>query len=173
MFEQMHRSFFAALLCALCVLASSSSPILADVDTSVADVAAIQPVATDTSTVTPGDSASAAPSTPAPSAPAASATVTVAAPRPPSQFGYGTHLAAFDHAALAHQDGFGLMWGYVPWQQIEPSRGDFLFRHQDRWGRPRPNALTNAVNAAASTPSAATPPSASRRRRPHGPALTM
>ena len=41
------------------------------------------------------------------------------------------------------------MWGYVPWQQVEPNRGDFLFRKQDKWGKPLPNALTNVINAAA------------------------
>jgi len=60
----------------------------------------------------------------------------IAPPRPAGQFVYGTHLAAVDHAALAHQDGFRLMWGYIPWQQVEPTRGNFLFRSQDRWGKP-------------------------------------
>jgi hypothetical protein len=41
------------------------------------------------------------------------------------------------------------MWGYVPWQQVEPNRGEFLFRKQDKWGKPLPNALTNVVSAAA------------------------
>ena len=71
------------------------------------------------------------------------------APRPVGQFIYGTHITAIDHAQLARSDGFNLMWGYVPWQQVEPTRGDFLFRSQDRWGQPTPNALTNVINAAA------------------------
>jgi hypothetical protein len=73
----------------------------------------------------------------------------IAAPRPAGEFVYGSHLSAIDHAALARKDGFRLMWGYIPWQQVEPARGDFLFRKQDRWGKPQPNALTNVVSAAA------------------------
>src|SRR5579871_3355461 len=65
------------------------------------------------------------------------------------QFVYGTHISALDHAAMAKSAGFQLMWGYVPWQQVEPQRGTFLFRQQDRWGKPMPNALTNVINAAA------------------------
>ncbi|MDQ3808852.1 MAG: hypothetical protein M3336_01020 [Chloroflexota bacterium] len=72
-----------------------------------------------------------------------------AAPRPTGQFDYGTHINAMDHAQLARAAGFKLMWGYVPWQQVEPVRGDLQFRKQDRWGRPLPNALTNVVSAAA------------------------
>ena len=71
-----------------------------------------------------------------------------AAPRPAGQFVYGTHLAALNHASLAQQDGFGLMWGYVPWEQVEPSRGSFLFKSKDRWGNPVANPLTNVLNAA-------------------------
>jgi hypothetical protein len=73
----------------------------------------------------------------------------IAAPRPAGEFIYGTHLSAIDHAALARKDGFRLMWAYVPWQQVEPTRGNFLFRTQDRWGKPQPNALSNVVSAAA------------------------
>jgi hypothetical protein len=73
----------------------------------------------------------------------------LAAPRPAGQFVYGTHFAALDHAALASQDGFRLMWAYVPWQQIEPERGTFLFRKQDKWGKPLPNALSNVISGAA------------------------
>src|SRR5207253_6282534 len=83
-------------------------------------------------------------------APAAPAPFTLGAPRPAGQFIYGTHISAIDHAAMARQAGFRLMWGYVPWQQVEPNRGDFLFRKQDRWGKPVANALTNVVDAAAS-----------------------
>jgi hypothetical protein len=73
----------------------------------------------------------------------------VAGPRAAGDFVYGTHLSAIDHAALARSDGFRLIWGYVPWQQVEPRRGEFLFRKQDRWGKPVANALTNVVSAAA------------------------
>jgi hypothetical protein len=73
----------------------------------------------------------------------------IAGPRPAGEFIYGTHLSAIDHAALARKDGFRLMWGYIPWQQVEPTRGSLLFRKQDRWGKPQPNALTNVVSAAA------------------------
>src|SRR5437870_58683 len=82
-------------------------------------------------------------------APTTVAEVRVAPPRPANQFVYGTHISALDHAATAHQAGFRLMWGYVPWQQVEPNRGDFLFRKQDKWGKPLPNALSNVVSAAA------------------------
>src|SRR5215831_4763828 len=81
--------------------------------------------------------------TSAPAATFADATYSIAAPRPAGQFVYGTHVSALDHAAMAHAAGFGLMWGYVPWQQVEPNRGEFLFRKQDQWGKPLPNALTN------------------------------
>jgi hypothetical protein len=80
-------------------------------------------------------------------APPQAPVITIAAPRPAGQFAYGTHITGIDHAAWAHKDGFGLMWAYVPWQQVEPSRGQFLFRQQDKWGQPSPNALTNVVNA--------------------------
>ncbi len=79
----------------------------------------------------------------------ADATVSIAPPRPAGQFVYGTHISAVDHASLANQDGFKLMWAYVPWEQVEPERGTFLFRKQDKWGQPLPNALTNVVSAAA------------------------
>jgi hypothetical protein len=79
----------------------------------------------------------------------APADATIAAARPSGEFVYGTHVSGIDHAAMARQDGFGLMWAYVPWQQVEPNRGDFLFRKQDKWGKPLPNALTNVVSAAA------------------------
>lgn len=74
----------------------------------------------------------------------------VAAPRPNGGFAYGTHISGIDHAAIAHADGFRLMSAYVPWQGVEPARGEFLFRKQDKWGKPQPNALTNVVSAAAS-----------------------
>jgi hypothetical protein len=73
----------------------------------------------------------------------------IAAPRPVGQFEYGTHINAMDHAQMARADGFRLMWGYIPWQAVEPSRGEFLFRKQNKWGQPEPNALTNVVAAAA------------------------
>jgi hypothetical protein len=75
--------------------------------------------------------------------------VAAPSPRPAGQFEYGTHVTGLDHASMARAAGFKLMWGYVPWQQVEPSRGDFLFRSQDQWGKPMPNALTNVVSAAA------------------------
>jgi hypothetical protein len=81
--------------------------------------------------------------------PSAPEVFAIAPPRPAGEFVYGTHLSAIDHAALARKDGFQLMWGYVPWQQVEPTRGNFLFRKQDRWGKPQPNALSNVVSAAA------------------------
>jgi polysaccharide biosynthesis protein PslG len=74
---------------------------------------------------------------------------TLASPRAAGDFVYGTHVTAIDHAPLARNDGFKLMWAYVPWQQVEPERGQFLFRKQDKWGRPQPNALSNVVSAAA------------------------
>ena len=74
---------------------------------------------------------------------------TLAAPRAAGDFVYGTHVSAVDHAALARSNGFKLMWAYIPWQQVEPERGQFLFRKQDKWGKPQPNALTNVVSAAA------------------------
>jgi hypothetical protein len=80
---------------------------------------------------------------------AAPETFAIAAPRTAGEFVYGSHLSAIDHAALARSDGFRLMWGYVPWQQVEPNRGDYLFRKQDKWGKPLPNALSNVVSAAA------------------------
>jgi hypothetical protein len=83
------------------------------------------------------------------SAPQPPDTLAIAPPRPAGDFVYGTHLSAVDRAAQARADGFRLMWGYVPWQQVEPNRGDFLFRKQDRWGKPVANALTNVVIAAA------------------------
>jgi len=73
----------------------------------------------------------------------------ISTPRPTGQFVYGTHIGALDHAPLASKDGFNLMWAYVPWQQVEPERGTFLFRKQDKWGQPLPNALSNVVSAAA------------------------
>ncbi len=79
----------------------------------------------------------------------APASFTIAPPRPAGQFVYGTHISALDHAPMAAKDGFKLMWAYVPWQQVEPERGSFLFRKQDKWGKPQPNALTNVVSAAA------------------------
>jgi polysaccharide biosynthesis protein PslG len=75
--------------------------------------------------------------------------LTIAAPRAAGQFVYGTHIGALDHAPIAAKDGFKLMWAYVPWEQVEPERGTFLFRKQDKWGKPQPNALTNVVSAAA------------------------
>ena len=74
---------------------------------------------------------------------------TLAGPRAAGDFVYGTHVTAIDHAPLARNDGFKLMWAYVPWQQVEPERGQFLFRKQDKWGKPQPNALSNVVSAAA------------------------
>ncbi|TME96544.1 MAG: hypothetical protein E6I52_20760, partial [Chloroflexi bacterium] len=74
---------------------------------------------------------------------------TIASPRPAGHFVYGAHVSALDHAGLAQANGFNLVWGYVPWQQVEPHRGEFLFRKQDKWGKPFPNALTNVVSAAA------------------------
>jgi polysaccharide biosynthesis protein PslG len=74
---------------------------------------------------------------------------TLAGPRSAGDFVYGTHLSGLDHAALARSNGFKLMWGYIPWQQVEPQRGEFVFRKQDKWGKPQPNALTNVVSAAA------------------------
>jgi hypothetical protein len=74
---------------------------------------------------------------------------TIAAPRPAGEFVYGTHISAIDHAELAHKDGFRLMWAYVPWQQVQPTKADLLFRKQDQWGNPAANALTNVVSAAA------------------------
>ena len=73
----------------------------------------------------------------------------IASPRPNGEFVYGTHVSGIDHASLAQKDGFKLMWAYVPWQQVEPERGTFLFRRQDKWGKPEPNALSNVVSAAA------------------------
>jgi hypothetical protein len=72
----------------------------------------------------------------------------VASPRPAGDFVYGAHLSGIDHAGMAHDDGFKLMWGYVAWQQVEPQRGTFLFKQQDQWGKPQANALTNVVDAA-------------------------
>jgi hypothetical protein len=40
------------------------------------------------------------------------------------------------------------MWAYIPWQQVEPSRGDFVFKHQDKWGQVSANPLTNVLTAA-------------------------
>ena len=74
---------------------------------------------------------------------------TLAGPRAAGDFVYGTHVTAIDHAPLARNDGFKLMWAYVSWQQVEPERGQFLFRKQDKWGKPQPNALSNVVSAAA------------------------
>src|SRR5438105_3068863 len=79
----------------------------------------------------------------------AAAPFSVAEPRPAGEFVYGSHVAALDHAPMAQAAGFKLMWAYVPWQQVEPTRGDFLFRKQDKWGKPMPNALTNVISAAA------------------------
>jgi hypothetical protein len=69
-------------------------------------------------------------------------------PRPAGDFVYGSHVIAMDHAHWAHQVGFRLMWGYVPWQQVEPTRGDFTFKSKDEWGGTSPNPLTNVVTAA-------------------------
>jgi len=44
----------------------------------------------------------------------------IAAPRVAGQFEYGTHVNAMDHAQMARAAGFKLMWGYVPWQAVEP-----------------------------------------------------
>ena len=71
------------------------------------------------------------------------------AKRPAGQFVYGTHISAVDHAPMAYQAGFRLMWAYISWKDIEPNRNEFLFRKQDQWGRPLPNALTNVVSSAA------------------------
>jgi hypothetical protein len=85
---------------------------------------------------------------PAPASDVASPALVAGAPRPAGQFAFGTHLIAVDHAAWARQNGFDLMWAYVAWQEVEPARGDFLFKHKDRWGGTFPNALTNVVTAA-------------------------
>jgi hypothetical protein len=118
------RSLLSAALCALLLAATTPLATLAD-DT------------------TQGENVSAAPAPPPPPP------VTIASPRPAGQFAYGTHISAVDHASLASKDGFNLMWAYIPWQQVEPERGTYLFRQQDKWGKPVPNALSNVVSAAA------------------------
>ena len=69
-------------------------------------------------------------------------------PRPSGQFAYGTHLARLDHAQLARDAGFDLMWGYVSWQQVEPTRNNFLFGTSDASGSTTPNPLSNVLDAA-------------------------
>lgn len=117
------RSLSRAMLCALFLFANA--PLATRADDSTAP-------ATDTASV-----------------PAAADHFTLAGPRPSGEFVYGTHVSALDHASMAARNGFRLMWGYVSWRQVEPERGTFLFRKQDKWGKPLPNALTNVVNAAA------------------------
>src|SRR5207244_337600 len=157
------RPLLPAIMCALFLSTTAPLPIhAADGVDDLPDIAAVLPLLTDdlaaevpvpTPVVVPTEAPTAVPTaapTPEPTpAPTTAAVVRVAAPRPANAFVYGTHISALDHAATAHQDGFRLMWGYVPWQQVEPNRGDFLFRKQDKWGKPLPNALTNVINAAA------------------------
>jgi hypothetical protein len=78
----------------------------------------------------------------------AESTFAILPPRPTGDFEYGTHVIAMDHAQWARQVGFRLMWGYVPWQQVEPTRGGFQFKSKDEWGSTSPNPLTNVVTAA-------------------------
>src|SRR6266571_5270441 len=147
-------------MCALFLSTTAPLPIhAADGVDDLPDIAAALPLLTDdlaaevpvpTPVVVPTEAPTAVPTaapTPEPTpAPTTAAVVRVAAPRPVNAFVYGTHISALDHAATARQDGFRLMWGYVSWQQVEPNRGDFLFRKQDKWGKPLPNALTNVIN---------------------------
>ncbi len=159
----MLRPLLSAIMCALFLSTTAPLPIhAADGVDDLPDIAAALPLLTDdlaaevpvpTPVVVPTEAPTAVPTaapTPEPTpAPTTAAVVRVAAPRPVNAFVYGTHISALDHAATARQDGFRLMWGYVSWQQVEPNRGDFLFRKQDKWGKPLPNALTNVINAAA------------------------
>ncbi|HEV7664568.1 MAG TPA: hypothetical protein VGQ62_13600 [Chloroflexota bacterium] len=119
------RRLLPSLLCSVFVFVSAPLPSHADTPTGDAAIAA----ATDAAVQSP--------------------TFQIAAPRPSGAFVYGTHVSGIDHAAQARQAGFRLMSAYVPWQQVEPNRGDFLFRKQDNSGKPLPNALTNVVSAAA------------------------
>jgi hypothetical protein len=65
-----------------------------------------------------------------------------------SGFAYGVILNALDSAPQARAGGFTLMSAYVPWGNVEPSRGQFVFEHQDQWGRTSANDLTNVIDAA-------------------------
>jgi hypothetical protein len=64
-------------------------------------------------------------------------------------FTYGTLSAnPSKMAGKAKEAGFSHIWIYVPWRNVEPSKGRFLFKEQDEWGRPVANDLTNAIEAA-------------------------
>lgn len=70
-------------------------------------------------------------------------------PRAKGQFIYGALTAnSGATATLAKDAGFTHMWGYVPWSNVEPSRGRFVFKEQDEWGQTKANDLTNVVKAA-------------------------
>jgi hypothetical protein len=57
-------------------------------------------------------------------------------------------LARLDHARPARDAGFQLTWGYVWWQQVEPTRNNFLFKTSDNWGGTTRNPLSTALEAA-------------------------
>ncbi|HEU5315521.1 MAG TPA: hypothetical protein VFX49_05385 [Chloroflexota bacterium] len=91
---------------------------------------------------------------PSPTPQPAAAPAPTAAPLPttlraPGHFIYGAVLAdpkgsvnAARAAGLTHVSAF------VPWQNVEPSKGRYLFKEKESWGAPVANDLTNVVEAA-------------------------
>ena len=65
-----------------------------------------------------------------------------------SGFAYGTILNGLDNAPLARAGGFTLMSAFVGWAAVEPSRGQFVFEQQDKWGRTAANDLSNVLDTA-------------------------
>jgi hypothetical protein len=63
-------------------------------------------------------------------------------------FTYGVILTALDNAPAARAGGFNLMSAYVAWDNVEPSRGQFVFEQQDKWGRTAHNDLSNVIDTA-------------------------
>ncbi|MDP8921695.1 MAG: hypothetical protein M3O34_02320 [Chloroflexota bacterium] len=69
--------------------------------------------------------------------------------QPRSEFVYGVMLAnPLETADLAGAAGFTHMWSYVPWSNVEPSKGTFAFNTRDPWGQTTANDLTNGLIAA-------------------------
>lgn len=82
--------------------------------------------------------------------PTAAPTATPLPPlRAPGHFTYGAVLAdPKGSAGAAKAAGLTHISAFVPWKNVEPRKGHYLFKQMESWGAPVANDLTNVVSAA-------------------------
>ncbi|HEV2123951.1 MAG TPA: hypothetical protein VGW38_14395, partial [Chloroflexota bacterium] len=69
--------------------------------------------------------------------------------RPSGQFIYGAVVGnPTSTASQAKSAGLTHISAFVPWKNVEPRKGHFLFKQMESWGEPVANDLTNVLNAA-------------------------